>query len=100
MVSSLFIILFCHCVSGYLYAGVQDMNLCYCGNHYGSYSLKKPDDECNKACSGNASQICGDYLRNSVYQTVNPGNYVFYYSLVYGSSWCMFSKIKITVELK
>ena len=52
---------------GYIYAGVQFTNECYCGNSFGKYG-KKPNSDCDMACedtSGNKN--CGGGSRNNVY---------------------------------
>jgi hypothetical protein len=51
---------------GYLYAGAQAANQCFCGDTYGNYG---PATNCNLACGGNASETCGGYYANSVYRT-------------------------------
>jgi hypothetical protein len=51
---------------GYLYYGLQDASWCYCGNGYGAYGTA-PNSDCYMPCAGNPSEVCGGYLRNSVY---------------------------------
>lgn len=41
----------------YIYAGLEYGSECRCGNTLATFS--KPGASCNKACSGNAQQICG-----------------------------------------
>ncbi|PAA81169.1 hypothetical protein BOX15_Mlig028452g3 [Macrostomum lignano] len=53
---------------GFLYFGVQNSNLCFCGNKYGRYG-KAADGACNKQCIGNKEQTCGGYFLNSIYPT-------------------------------
>jgi hypothetical protein len=53
--------------SNYTYFGLQATNNCLCGNSYGRYG-QVAESECNKPCSGNAGQICGNDWRNSVYR--------------------------------
>jgi len=42
---------------------------CWCGNSYGSQGLAT---NCQSACSGNQSEICGGGCANSVYSTPIP----------------------------
>jgi hypothetical protein len=53
--------------SNYQYFGLQATHHCLCGNSYGLYG-QVPESECNKPCSGNANQICGNDWRNSIYR--------------------------------
>lgn len=52
---------------GFPYAGVQYGSWCFCGDSYGKFGKA---DNCNMACSGNASEICGGSWANSVYRVV------------------------------
>ena len=55
----------------YRLAGVEEDN-CYCGNEVWPL-IEKPSSECNVACSGDKSQVCGGGCRINVYQNVfNP----------------------------
>ena len=63
-----------HCSeTGFLYAGVQYGNECFCGNDRPDNGLKySPEEEkskCDKKCSGNGEQKCGGYLTMNIYQT-------------------------------
>ncbi len=49
---------------GYLYAGAQYAQHCFCGNSYGKYGMSA---NCKMPCAGNKNQICGGSLANSVY---------------------------------
>lgn len=40
---------------------------CFCSNYVNSLSAKLPDSDCNLACAGNSSQVCGGPLRLTVY---------------------------------
>ena len=53
------------CFTGYLYAGLQWGVECRCGNS--GYDRYGNGTGCNLNCNGNASQICGGSLYNSVY---------------------------------
>jgi hypothetical protein len=55
---------------GYKYFGLQDGHACFCGNSYGSMG-KGAEKDCNAACQGNASEVCGGADRNSVYAAVD-----------------------------
>ena len=50
----------------YDYFGVQNGDGCYCGNDDSKF-IPVPKGECNKPCTGNPSEICGDSWRLSVY---------------------------------
>lgn len=58
-----------HCSSlGYLYAGVEYSDECYCGTGIDVTSIQgAPDDECNMPCSGDSTQTCGGSWRMQVY---------------------------------
>jgi regulation of enolase protein 1 (concanavalin A-like superfamily) len=55
--------------AGFTYAGLQDSNQCFCGDSYGSYGTAT---NCNMACNGNGSEICGGGWANSVYTAACP----------------------------
>ena len=46
-------------VGGYAFAGVEYGQECYCGVVLGNGTLSVADDQCNMACTGNPSQLCG-----------------------------------------
>ena len=50
---------------GFPYFGVQAGKACFCGIDYNSYGTA---NNCNMACSGDSSQICGGSWANSVYR--------------------------------
>jgi len=58
--------------AGYKYAGAQDGDQCFCGNTPGTQA---PETDCNIACAGDSTQICGGAWRNSVYQAYVNWNY-------------------------
>ncbi len=51
---------------GFLYAGLQNSNQCFCGNSYGEHGAA-PIEDCKSECKGNSEQICGGSWRNSIY---------------------------------
>jgi hypothetical protein len=54
------------CLSrGFAYAGLQFGKHCFCGNSFGKFGAA---GNCNMACSGAQSQVCGGVWANSVYQ--------------------------------
>ena len=63
---------FDHCRAlGMRYAGLQNANECYCGNGYeldNANHSRTDDFECNMTCADDPNSICGDNLRNSVYE--------------------------------
>ncbi|XP_074649121.1 uncharacterized protein LOC141904433 [Tubulanus polymorphus] len=52
---------------GYVYAGLQYSEECFCGRSYGKHGGRRADTECGMKCAGNSDQICGDAYRNSIY---------------------------------
>ncbi|XP_071146547.1 uncharacterized protein [Mytilus edulis] len=54
------------------YLGLQNIYECFCGDSMGGSDMytKVTDTECNHACGGNSSQICGGPWRNSVYEFI------------------------------
>lgn len=50
---------------GYLYAGLQDGNQCFCGNSYGSYG-QASSGSCWMTCTGDGSQNCGGSYANYI----------------------------------
>ena len=52
----------------YRFFGVQNGNECWCGNHYGRYSIRS-NLECRSQCRGDKSTYCGGAWRNNVYTT-------------------------------
>jgi len=51
---------------GYMYAGLQQGTLCYCGNSFGAYGAST---QCNSRARGNPTQMGGGITVNSVYRT-------------------------------
>ena len=56
---------------GFAYAGVQNGNMCACGNSYGRYGKA---DNCNVKCTGNKRQNCGGFGANSIYLVIKKDN--------------------------
>ena len=54
---------------GYVYAGVEHANECWCGNDRPTIS-PAPQSQCSMSCSGDSSQKCGGPWRINIYQ--NP----------------------------
>jgi hypothetical protein len=54
--------------SGYTYFGTEYARECYCGNSFSAGSVPAPQSDCDFACMGDASEICGAGNRLSVYQ--------------------------------
>ncbi|PVH81496.1 copper radical oxidase [Cadophora sp. DSE1049] len=65
--------------AGYIYAGTEYAEECYCGNTLASGSGPAPTADCNVACSGNATEPCGGGNRLNLFwngqtgPTTNPG---------------------------
>ena len=49
---------------GYSVAGLQFASHCFCGNAHGRFG---PAQNCDMACSGDGSEICGGEWANAVY---------------------------------
>ena len=52
---------------GYVYAGVEHANECWCGNDRPTIS-PAPQSECSMPCAGDSSQKCGGSWRMNIYQ--------------------------------
>ncbi|CAC5419622.1 unnamed protein product [Mytilus coruscus] len=53
---------------GYRYHGLQNENECFCGNNMVTLTNPRaPERECNEACTGEKTQMCGGNCRISVY---------------------------------
>ena len=50
---------------GFLFAGLEEGNQCFCGNSVGRYGTADPST-CNSTCAGNVNQACGGYWRLDV----------------------------------
>ena len=53
--------------SSYPYFGTQWSRECYCGDDLTDGSAAAPETDCNMACSGDASELCGGGRRLSLY---------------------------------
>ncbi|XP_070579639.1 polycystin-1-related protein-like [Ptychodera flava] len=53
---------------GFKYSGLQQGELCFCGNSYGSYGNGDPSD-CSSFCSGDDAITCGGTMFNDVYKS-------------------------------
>ena len=60
--------------AGYQYAGTQYSKGCWCGNSYGRYGFDP--NGCNMPCAGNAAEMCGGPVRNSIYKTSQSGSLI------------------------
>jgi len=56
-------------IPGYILAGVEAGNQCFCGNTNISSSWNAPASDCNTPCSGNSEEICGGAWRMNIYET-------------------------------
>ncbi|XP_068710707.1 uncharacterized protein [Montipora foliosa] len=54
--------------SGFSMAGLQSSSLCFCGTTYSRYGRLR-DEHCTMRCTGNFKEICGGFMRNSIYYT-------------------------------
>lgn len=52
---------------GYHIAGLQYSSQCFCDNYIHNSPSLVPDSQCNMACAGNSSEMCGAGNRNSIY---------------------------------
>jgi len=56
-----------YCINfGYLYFGAEYGGEYYCGNVLQAGSVPAPQSDCDMACDGNASEICGGPSRLSL----------------------------------
>jgi hypothetical protein len=53
---------------GFAYFGTEYGVECYCGDEFGEGSIVAPGSQCNMACGGDATQLCGAGNRLSVYE--------------------------------
>ena len=53
---------------GYTYAGVEYSRECYCGNMLSTGSVPASSSDCNMACSGDPSSMCGGPSRLTLFQ--------------------------------
>ncbi|PQE15506.1 WSC domain-containing protein [Rutstroemia sp. NJR-2017a WRK4] len=53
---------------GLKYAGLEYTRECYCSRYLSVFSVPVPESQCDLACLGNSSQLCGGALRLSLYQ--------------------------------
>ena len=64
---------------GYSFAGVQSRTQCFCGNNQPAPEfLANQETECNMACPGDNSAMCGGGWRMNVYTTSAAGNIAYY----------------------
>ena len=55
----------------YAYAGLEYSAECFCGNTLAAGSAAAPAADCNKACSGDATQACGGGNRLTLFNNAN-----------------------------
>ncbi|KAK4157645.1 hypothetical protein C8A00DRAFT_11591 [Chaetomidium leptoderma] len=55
---------------GYQYFGAEYGRECYCGNGFGEGSVEASAADCSMACAGDATELCGNGNRLSVYSKV------------------------------
>lgn len=55
--------------SGFMYAGVQYGNECFCGHSQPPSTAKLADSSCNMLCPGSSGDVCGGYFTMNVYET-------------------------------
>ncbi|RAL65885.1 hypothetical protein DID88_005548 [Monilinia fructigena] len=56
---------------GYLLAGVEYADECWCGNQLSNGGTLAPEGDCAKLCAGNSSEFCGGTNRLDVYDFNN-----------------------------
>nr|XP_036576515.1 CFEM domain-containing protein [Colletotrichum truncatum]KAF6783272.1 CFEM domain-containing protein [Colletotrichum truncatum] len=67
----------CHATcakGGYLFAGVENGEECWCGNEVSSPEINVPvaENDCNKPCTGDGGQTCGAGSRIYMYKYIVP----------------------------
>ena len=68
---------------GYSHAGVQSGVQCFCGNEQPAQQfLATQQSECNVACPGDKSIMCGGGWRMNVYRTATIAGIRNYYSIL------------------
>ena len=55
----------------FIYSGVQYKTQCFCGNDNPADTSKAPASECNLACSGDSTKMCGGSWRMNIYRSGN-----------------------------
>ncbi|KAJ7093925.1 WSC domain-containing protein [Mycena belliarum] len=60
---------------GFVYAGTEYGNECYCGNGFTSTTVAASESDCSMPCAGKSSQMCGAGYRLSLYSSEpSPGS--------------------------
>jgi hypothetical protein len=59
--------------SGYGYFGVEYGAECYCGNSFANPSAPEPESDCNMACSGDSTEMCGGPSRLNLFKSGSGG---------------------------
>jgi len=52
---------------GYIYAGVQHFEHCFCGNEFGKHGISPDQAHCKDECRDQEKNICGGPWRNNVF---------------------------------
>ncbi|KAH8882066.1 glycoside hydrolase [Thozetella sp. PMI_491] len=60
--------------AGFKYAGVEYTSQCFCGNQIESTASKINESQCNMACSGDSSLLCGGIWALDLLQIYNPSD--------------------------
>jgi hypothetical protein len=61
--------------AGYMFAGAQEGNECWCSNYVAGESAKNPD-QCYMSCTGDASEVCGGKGVVSVWEALENNEVV------------------------
>lgn len=64
---------FCR-IGAYIYAGLEYTKECWCASYLDGLSVKLDDSDCNMACIGNATEVCGGSLKLTVYKSSGSGS--------------------------
>lgn len=79
---------------GFDFAAIQNGELCFCAQKFGSYGASL---SCNKTCSGDANVFCGGKNANNVYNASYYRNKL----LIFDSGeWELFSSVNLTLKLQ
>ncbi|GAB7360852.1 hypothetical protein MBLNU230_g0838t1 [Neophaeotheca triangularis] len=72
-----------HCseAGSYQYVGIEYGRECYCGAYLSTLSEEIDDSNCNFACNGNRSQVCGGQLAITLYNSTR--------SVQQGTAWSL-----------
>ncbi|MCJ1354543.1 MAG: hypothetical protein MMC33_004532 [Icmadophila ericetorum] len=87
--------------TGYNFFGVEYGSECYCGNAFVNPTSVAPATDCNMACTGNATEVCGAGARLNLFKaktTVNPIHNVTIPGYIYEGCYTDSTKARVLVN--